>query len=63
FRTGTGAGTLNYLMDARSGQPRPLLPPGGVGPVGWWSPDGNHLVYVLYQGDTAVQAGIARVTG
>ena len=61
FRVGTGAGTLNYLMDARSGQPHPLLPPGGVGPVGWWSPDGKHLVYVLYQGDTAIQAGIARV--
>ncbi len=62
FRTGTGAGTLNYVMDARSGQPHPMLPPGGVGPVGWWSPDGRHLVYVLYQGDTAIRAGIARVS-
>ncbi|HEY8286612.1 MAG TPA: hypothetical protein VIJ28_19660, partial [Chloroflexota bacterium] len=62
FRTGTLAGTLNYLMDTRSGPARQVLPPGGVGPVGWWSPDGNHLVYVIYQGDTAVRSGIARIS-
>ncbi len=63
FRTGTGANTRNYLIDAQSG-PAHLLPaPGGVGPVGWWSPNGRRMVYVLYQGDTAIRSGIARVSG
>jgi Tol biopolymer transport system component/anti-sigma factor RsiW len=63
FRTGTGANTRNYLTDTQSGSARLLPTPGGVGPVGWWSPDGRRMVYVLYQGDTAVRSGIARVSG
>ncbi len=51
----------NYLIDTQSGPARLLLPPGGVGPVGWWSPDGRRMVYVLYQGDTAIRSGIARI--
>jgi hypothetical protein len=62
IRTGTGSNTRNYLIDTQSGPARLLLPPGGVGPVGWWSPDGRRMVYVLYQGDTAIRSGIARVS-
>ncbi len=58
---GSGAAARNYLLVAGSGQPHALLPPGGVGPVGWWSPDGRHLVYIIYHGDQPVLSGIARV--
>jgi hypothetical protein len=63
FRTGTGANTRNYLIGTQSGSARLLPTPGGVGPVGWWSPNGRRMVYVLYQGDTAIRSGIARVSG
>ncbi len=63
FRTGTGSNTRNYLIDTRTGTAHSVLPPGGVGPLGWWSPNGRHVVYVLYQGDKAIRAGIAGVRG
>jgi hypothetical protein len=38
-----------------------LLPPGGVGTVGYWSPDGRRLVYTVYRDQEAVRSAIARV--
>ncbi|MDB5077227.1 MAG: hypothetical protein JWO42_3406, partial [Chloroflexi bacterium] len=62
FRIGSGASAQNYVFDSRHGLAHSLLPPGGVGPVGWWSPDGRRLVYMVYQGDTAKYAAIASVS-
>jgi hypothetical protein len=62
FRIGSGASAQNYVIDSRHGLAHTLLPPGGVGPVGWWSPDGRRLVYMVYQGDTAKYAAIASVS-
>jgi hypothetical protein len=62
FRIGNGASAQNYVIDSRHGLARSLLPPGGVGPVGWWSPDGHHLVYMVFHGDSANYAAIARVS-
>ncbi len=61
FRIGSGANARNYVIDARYGSPHLLLPPGGVGLVGWWSPDGKRLVYIIYQGDDALYSAVAGV--
>lgn len=61
FRIGIGALARNFVIDAVSGLAHPLLPPEGVGPVGYWSPDGRHLVYTVYRGDDALFSAIARV--
>jgi hypothetical protein len=61
FRIGTGATAQNYVIDAGHGSAHALLPPDGVGPVGWWSPDGLHLVYLVYRGDAAQYTAIAKV--
>ena len=62
FRTGSGAGTRSYVVDAAGGQAHLLLAPDGDGPVGWWAPDGRSMIYVIYQGDNAQYSAIARVT-
>jgi hypothetical protein len=62
FRIGSGATAHNYVIDARNGPAHSLLPPTGVGPVGWWSPDGRHLVYTVYRGGEALYTDVAQVT-
>jgi hypothetical protein len=61
FRIGSGADARNYVIDGRHGPPHLLLPPGGVGLVGWWSPNGKRLVYIMYQGDEALYSAVAGV--
>ena len=62
FRTGSGAGTRSYVVDAAGGHAHPLLSPDGDGPVGWWAPDGRSMIYMVYRGDNAQYSAIARVT-
>jgi hypothetical protein len=62
-RIGAAAQARNYLIDTRHGEAHALFPPAGVGPVGWWSPDGRRLVYTVYRGDDATYSAIARVAG
>ena len=62
FRTGQGGTAESYLIDARRGPAHLLLPPGGVGPVVSWSPDGARFVYTIYRGDEAAGAAVAEVT-
>jgi len=62
FRIGSGATARNFVIDAVQGTAYLLLPPAGVGPIGWWSPDGRSLVYTVYRGDDALYTGIARVS-
>jgi Putative zinc-finger/WD40-like Beta Propeller Repeat len=61
FRIGIGASARNYVIDAGHGSAHMLLPPDGVGPLGWWSPDGHHLIYMVYRGDSARFTAIAAV--
>jgi hypothetical protein len=62
FRIGSGANARNYVIDAQHGPPHLLLPPGGVGLVGWWSPDGTRLVYIICQDGAALYSAVAHVT-
>jgi len=62
FRTGTGATTRSYVVGAASGSAHLLLSPDGDGPVGWWSPDGLRMIYVVYRGSNAQFSAIARVS-
>jgi hypothetical protein len=50
------------VIDAFRGKAHLLLPPAGIGPVGWWSPDGLHLVYTVYRGDQGMYTAIAHVS-